>query len=265
MKQISWIVAGILTLLPSQLLAADVTDRAESLEFSEFIAELESIAVELEASANITREFVALQQSHGLAANDRNYQEFVRVRLMFEATRDSGLWQIKWAITDQEPNSDSIWSQWSDRSDRRPDIAQLEFENEAWTQPTAIAECDELSAMFAFLARKMGVRKVGLLWPTWNHTVAVWTAEGANGDPVRVLVPTSQIFISDQATLGSSEFDPNRQRVIYDYDRQDVPPDFSIPGSLANELLQQLRKFGGESADVLQARRNRLSMKFGGS
>ena len=53
--------------------------------------------------------------------------------------------------------------------------------------PSATAECDELSALFAFFTHRLGVDDVGLFWPTGNHVVAVWTVEGSEG-PVRIVV-----------------------------------------------------------------------------
>ena len=227
--------------------------------YRELLSELEKIAQNtFEPSKIIQDEFAQLQNTHGIAGDKKNYRDFVRVRLAFEATRDSGLWQIRWKITDNEPNSDAIWRQWQKHT-----IPQ--FESEETAQETAIAECDELSALFAFVVRSLGVKKVGLLWPTRNHTVAVWTSIDKFGKPVRIVVPTSQIFISANATLGTKEFDPNKQKTIYDYSRQDVALTHEIPEPLVRMMITQVKKFGGKSAAFLQARRNRLSKKFGGS
>ena len=83
--------------------------------------------------------------------------------------------------------------------------------------------------------------------------------------PVRIIVPTSQVFISANATLGTKEFDPNKQKTIYDYSRQDVALTHKIPASLARMMINQVKNFGGKSTAFLQARRNRLSKKLGGS
>lgn len=96
-----------------------------------------------------------------------------------EARRDAGLWNLHWSITDQPPNSDRIWLQW--RSIARPSVLK----------PTATAECDELSALYAFLAERTGVKTVGLLWPHPNYTVAAWVLHPAAGPVIRVVVPTS--------------------------------------------------------------------------
>jgi len=87
--------------------------------------------------------------------------------------------------------------------------------------PTATAECDELSALFAFLAGRAGVRSIGLLWPYPNHTVAVWTVGS-----VRVVIPTTQIFLEESDYWGTKKFDPWRQKAIYEYIRRDVPDSF---------------------------------------
>src|ERR1700704_6677808 len=90
-----------------------------------------------------------------------SYSDYVVVRLLYEATRDAGFWNLHWTITDRPPNSDNIWRQ--RRGIRRPSSLT----------PTASAECDELSALYAFLAGRAGIRGVGLFWPYPNHTVAV--------------------------------------------------------------------------------------------
>ncbi|MDM8514815.1 hypothetical protein QUF76_01355 [Desulfobacterales bacterium HSG16] len=227
--------------------------------FRQLIMELEKIAQNnLEPSKILQSEFAKLQKTHGIAGDKKNYRDFVRVRLAFEATRDSGLWQIRWTITDNEPNSDAIWHQWQKQT-------APQFKSEENAEATAIAECDELSALFAFTARSLGVKKVGLFWPAWNHTVAVWTSMDKRGKPVRIVVPTSQIFIDANATLGTKEFDTGKQKNIYDYSRKDVIPTYKIPGPLARMMITQAKKLGGKSAVYLQARRNRLSKKFGGS
>ena len=89
---------------------------------------------------------------------------------------------MHWTITNMPPNSDRVWSQWKAVKSLPP-------------RPTAFAECDELSALYAFLVERAGVRSVGLFWPFPNHTVAVWMLHPANAAEVRVVVPTSQIFL----------------------------------------------------------------------
>lgn len=195
-----------------------------------------------------------LVASHGALDDDDGRREFVRVRLLFESLRDGGLWQLRWAITNREPRSDAIWSQWSSwRGDAPgPDDA------------TATAECDELSALFAHLARRLGVAHVGLFWPVWNHVVAVWTVPGTEG-PVRVVVPTSQIFLPDDAGLGTLGFDPSTQARIYDYRRRDVADGASLPRALAEHFVYLSWRYGTASPRWLQQRRNATSARLGGS
>ena len=60
---------------------------------------------------------------------------------------------------------------------------------------------DELSALYAFFAGRAGIRGVGLFWPYPNHTVDVWVLRPAGSPPVRVVVPTSQIFLMKWTSL----------------------------------------------------------------
>jgi hypothetical protein len=217
------------------------------VRYSEFIAQMRQVADELAELKVVQQEHAALLAEHGLTADQMPLLSFSRVRLAFEATRDGGLWGIRWAITDQMPWSDRIWAQWS-----KLDLATMTEDG-----VTAVAECDELSALFAMLARDMGVEGfVGLHWPYWNHTVAVWQLPGTEPRTTRIVVPTSQVFLSREATLGTRELPA--QRVVFPYARKDLKPDSALPAPLARVLLARLRAFGALSNAQLQARRNGL-------
>src|SRR5437773_6788706 len=136
---------------------AEPFEGRERVPVADLFAELRVVAQELEQAPAVRRDFEELAGVHRLARSEANFRDYVRVRLAFEATRDGGLWDLRWTITDREPRSDEIWAQWHSASN--PGSA-----------PTASAECDELSALFAVVARALGVRQVGLLWPAVNHT-----------------------------------------------------------------------------------------------
>ena len=78
--------------------------------------------------------YQSLLSAYKIPAADVRYQDFVIARLLYEATRDAGLWNLHWTLTDQQPTSDRVWKQW--RLVQAPSTLK----------PTAIAECDELSA-----------------------------------------------------------------------------------------------------------------------
>src|SRR6266850_7538575 len=126
---------------------------------SALVAALRANANSLESSSAERSAFESFVAEHKPASGSVSFSDFVLIRLIFEATRDAGLWNMHWSITDQPPNSDRIWSLW--KSVARP----------AFARQTATAECDELSALFAFLAARAGVQDVGLFWPYPNHTV----------------------------------------------------------------------------------------------
>ncbi|HWZ99830.1 MAG TPA: hypothetical protein VN025_18880 [Candidatus Dormibacteraeota bacterium] len=182
--------------------------------------------------------------AHHLSPSSVSYSDFVLVHIIFEATRDAGFWNMHWSITDKPPNSDEVWRQW--KAVNRP----------SYIEKTATAECDELSALFAFLVARAGVKGVGLFWPYPNHTVAVWTIHPANAQPVRVVIPTSQIFLTEDDTFDTKKFDPWHQKTIYDYTRHDVPDSFELPKPLFDFFLQQIDKYASASTDALQQIRN---------
>lgn len=184
--------------------------------------------------------FQTFLASHHLSEDSVRYSDFVIVRLLYEATRDAGFWNMHWSITDQPPNSDRIWSQW--KAVQRPAVSV----------PTATAECDELSALYAFLVERSGVKSVGLFWPASNHTVAVWVLQPAKGPAIRVVVPTSQIFLEETDTFDTRKFNPWRQKIIYEYTRHDVPDSFELPQPLADFFLKQIDIYGEASDTTLQ-------------
>ena len=213
-------------------------------DLSHLLAAVRAKATALESRSSVRAGFEAFASAHKLPPSAIRYSDYVLVRLLFEATRDAGFWNMHWSITDQPPNSDRIWTQW--KSVARP----------SFVQQSATAECDELSALLAFLIQRSGVKGVGLFWPYPNHTVAVWTVRPPNAQPVRVVIPTSQIFLTEDDTFDTKKFDPWHQKTIYDYTRRDVPDSFELSKPLFDFFIAQLDKYSGASPSALQQLRN---------
>jgi hypothetical protein len=208
------------------------------------VSPLKTKSKSMESSAALRKDYDAFLADHKLSSDSVSLSDFVLIHLVFEATRDAGFWNMHWSITDKPPNSDEIWRQWKQAS--RP----------SFTEKTATAECDELSALFAFLAERARVKSVGLFWPYPNHTVAVWTLHPAHSHDIRIVIPTSQIFLTENDTFDTRGFDPWHQKTIYDYTRRDVPDSFELPRPLCDFFLVQLDKYGGASTATLQQLRN---------
>ena len=219
----------------------------EHVTLDEVVATLDILAEDIAESPAVRKDYEDLVYAFDLADTPELYRDYVRVKLAFEATRDGGWWHLSWKITNEKPNSEQIWSQWASQGD------MPRHESPA---PTAFAECDELSAMFAFFGRRLGVHGLGLYWPTWNHVVAVWTVQSEDGEPVRIVVPTSQIFLDEDATLGTDGFDPWTQKTIYEYRRRDVRGEHRIDADLARFLVEQVARHGAKSQAALQQERN---------
>ncbi len=165
---------------------------------------------------------------------------------------------MTWQITNELPQSDLVWAQWQ----------QIELADDAGELPevTAIAECDELSALFAFVVQRIGLSKrseVGLFWPTGNHTVAVWTLDRKSEHATRLIVPTSQIYLDSEQSLGTGEFNPWNQKHIYDYRRKDAALDLELPASLARGFVRAVQDHGGRSQAELQDMRNQRERRQG--
>jgi hypothetical protein len=236
----------IIILLLSLLSVAQAADPAAAssssrgVKLADFIVAIRGKAKALEGSSGMRQGFRSFTEANGLAPSNTNYSDYVLARLIFEATRDAGLWNLHWKITNLEPNSDNIWRQW--KALRAPSALL----------PTASAECDELSALYAFLAARAGVRGIGLFWPYSNHTVAVWVLNPDKQAPVRVVVPTTQIFLDEHDMFGTKKFNAWRQRSIFEYKRRDVSDSFEIPKLLADFFLLQLDKYAGAGDLTLQ-------------
>ena len=209
---------------------------------SQFVNQLKREIEVLKSSAAMKREFTGFAKKHELDPDDTaQYEDYVTVKVVFEATRDAGLWWIQWDITNREPISTNIWNQWKD--------AGRELH-----RPAAVAECDELSALFSFLATQLGVKNTGLFWPVWNHTISVWRVENTHGRIERILIPTSHIFLDYEDGfdhIDNPEFDPYAAKALYDYTQHDVNPDFTIPGERANDFIMQIRKYGRATTETL--------------
>ena len=204
------------------------------------VSEIRARAKTLESSSGMRLSFQSFTTAYKIAPDSISYSDFVIVRLLYEATRDAGFWNVHWTITNMPPNSDRVWSQWKTMRD----VSLL--------SPTASAECDELSALYAFLVERAGVRSVGLFWPYSNHTVAVWVIHPGNGAEVRVVVPTSQIFLGVNDSFGTRKFNPWHQKTIYEYKRRDAPDNFELPDPLFTFFLRQIDKYAGASDSTLQ-------------
>lgn len=240
------VCSAIVALGPSSAVYANPQTPAPPAAFvqgvpvAQLVTDVRRKAKTLENSSGMRVAFQSFLTAHHLSADSVRYSDFVIIRLLYEATRDAGFWNMHWSITDQPPNSDRIWSQW--KAVRRP----------SFSEPTATAECDELSALYAFLVERAGVKSVGLFWPAANHTVAVWVLQPAGSPAIRVIVPTSQIFLEESDSFDTRKFDPWRQKTIYEYTRRDVPDTFELPKPLADFFLKQIDIYAGASDATLQ-------------
>jgi len=194
----------------------------------------------LESSTGVHDGFASFAKAHNLNLGNISYSDYVVVRLLYEASRDAGFWNTHWTITNLEPVSDKIWQQWK------------RVINPSFITPTASAECDELSALYSFLVTRAGVKGVGLFWPTENHTVTVWVVHLAKGADIRVVVPTSQIFLKVTDSFDTRKFDPWHQTSIHEYTRRDVPDSFEIPKPGFDCFLRPVDKYAGASDSTLQ-------------
>jgi hypothetical protein len=211
----------------------------ERVSFGDFWTALGAQLDALDTTA-LTPRFEAFLAQHQLRSTPELRRDFTRLWAVFEATRDGGWWRLRWQITDQEPSSSQIWKAWR-KSPPEPGFAT----------PSAVAECDEITALLSVTARRLGVRGVGLFYPTWNHVIAGWSPASvarSRADFV-ALIPTTQIFQGCAATFDQTSFKPPRQ--VYEFPRRDVRDDSELPLALASFLLEQVRAYGEASPALL--------------
>jgi hypothetical protein len=243
----AWVLGIALALVARPLRAAQqcpgtpppVVTLPERVRFGDFWGALAE-QVELLDKSALRPSFAAFAARHGTdAANDGLWQDFARLRLAFEATRDGGFWRLRWRITDQEPSSNEIWKAWL----RTTPSARF-------GAVSTVAECDEITALLSLTARHLGVRGVGLFYPTWNHVIAGWSPPGAALPDGRVvLVPTTQIFQECSATFDETTFKTPKH--VYEYPRTDVRDERDMSPQLAAFLLDQVRAYGEASPRLL--------------
>jgi hypothetical protein len=242
--------------------AAEVPDPfpgRRTVRVDELLAALAARVETTAAEPSMRADYAHFLATHALADERALYLDYVRVRLAFEATRAGGWWGLRWQVTDREPQSDAVWAQW-----RASSLA----DGKALPDTTAVAECDELSALFAVVAYGLGLSsrsEIGLFWPTANHTVAVWTIARRGKTPIRVVVPTSQIFLGPWESLGTKGFDPWTQANVYAYRRRDVSIDSTLPAPLARQFVRAAQAWGALPQREAQERRNaRERLQSGG-
>lgn len=230
----------------------------ETVRVDELLAALIEEVPKIAESEAVAADYAAFLERFELTDEPELYLDYVRIKIAFESTRAGGWWGLRWAITNEDANSDKIWAAW--RTLEGPGSVPATVDELAPLPViTATAECDELSALFAFIVQRIGLSKesdVGLFWPEWNHVVAVWTIHPKSERPTRVVIPTSQIWLDDEESLGTDGFNPWKQKNIYDYRRQDAKPELTIPGWLASRFVQAVREHGGRPQAELQAERN---------
>jgi hypothetical protein len=211
--------------------------------------------VELLDTAALQGSYAAFAQRHQLDPETPGLRgDFVRLWAAFEATRDGGWWRLRWAVTDREPRTHEIWRAWR----------HAPFER-GFDVPSAVAECDEITALFSVAARRLGVRGVGLFYPTWNHVIAGWLPEAISNRKhgAVVLVPTTQIFLSCESTFDQTSFAAPKK--VYEYPLRDTPDDTALPKALGEHLLEQLRQYGEATPELLALIRAKRAELLGSS
>ncbi len=216
----------------------NVSPIAANVRFDVWLGRLLDV-IDHAPAPTVEREFVAFATERGLDVNDLALRrDFRRVRLLFEATRDGGFWRLRWRITNEKPSSRNIWQQWRDKP-----VANN------FGVDSATAECDELSALLGMLAKHAGITNVGLFYPTWNHTIAVWAPLAGQTKTPLVQLPTSQIFLGCDAGFDQTTFATKRTN-IQAYPAFDLRPYSLLPAARGEWMIEQVRRYAGGSAEL---------------
>lgn len=192
----------------------------------------------------------SLNVSHGLSLDTESIQRTESVIALFELTRDAGPWRVRWDITDEEPSAKLIWASWA----KSPPKSRS-------ARPSVVAECDEISSLFAGLAAQMSLGHVGLYWPTSNHTVAAWEP----APNARIMIPTTQIYLACDANIDTPSFDPKKQKRVFAFPKNDVRRSSALPPELSRFLVDEAAAYLGASAPVLEMIRIDRGLRYGSS
>ena len=116
MPLFAWLEVSLVLIFASSQ-AIDLRSEPATLQTSETTLRIwskrfVSRAKTLESSSGMRESFQSFTSSYKIAPASISYSDFVIVRLLYEATRDAGFWNMHWTITDMPPNSDRVWSQW---------------------------------------------------------------------------------------------------------------------------------------------------------
>jgi hypothetical protein len=217
-----------------------------------FAVLIERIQAELAAipAHKYRADYQAFLSRHSISdPPDSLLSDYVRLRLLNDAVRDGGIFRLRWDITNQEPSSKKIWAQWSRAPvDNRFGIA------------SAVAECDEFSGLFGLFARRLNIERVGLFYPTWNHTIAAWQPSLTGKQKTTLaLIPTTQIFLGCGDSFDTTSFKTARQS-IQTYPLRDVRDNDLIPRARAEWLLGELHAYVKASPDLLSLLRLRRAV-----
>ncbi len=229
------------------------TESQSTVSFGVWLAALTELLDRTPAPA-VDEGYVTFIASRALPAQDSKLkQDYRRLRLLFEALRDGGFWHLRWAVTDQDPSSRLIWQNWI------RDPVRTEF-----AEPSATAECDELSALQGMLARHLRIHNVGLYYPTWNHTISVWAPLEGRQKTSLVQLPTTQIFLGCTSGFDNTTFQ-TRLKNIERYPNRDVSYSTPLPRARAEWLLHQIRVYAAASPELWSLVRAKRAFAMGSS
>src|SRR5436190_3364894 len=136
--QLHGIAVLLVIIAPVWTYPADKKSTAPDTSLARLMGEMRTKAKILETSAGMRLSFRSFTTAYKIRPESIKYSDYVMARLLYEAARDAGPWNLHWTVTNRDPVSDNIWRQW--QAVYKP----------SFVTPTASAECDELSALYAF-------------------------------------------------------------------------------------------------------------------
>ena len=113
------VVGSFALLIFASSQAIDLRSEPATLQTSEttllhLVEMVRSRAKTLESSSGMRESFQSFTSSYKIAPGSISYSDFVIVRLLYEATRDAGLWNMHWTITEYAAEFRSVWRQWKE-------------------------------------------------------------------------------------------------------------------------------------------------------
>ena len=231
----------------------------EVVSVTEFCRSAKQEILKLGDSRVQKEQFSRFCKEQNIEETPKNFRDYLIAKMNFEGFRHAGYMRFTYVYPFlDEIASPNITLDQLKKTCRRGGFRSLEDKAGKWIMESAedrkltrnasyaFVECDTAAAFYAYMTQKMGVDS-GLIWPTWNHTIAYAMIGGKS-----IKVPITELgFLDSSDLLGTNAFSGGTKGPVNPrYDggpvRQEIPKDF------ADTCLQQIGIYGNVPDETIR-------------